>query len=207
MQNGRGTVLVSGIVVHETSLLCCRLWVVFYHSESESERAAVLLHPVRIFINPESEFKSSSKCWNWSRLCQCYSSLWRPPAFTSTQGDCKTCDNTTSEENKIKQLLENGYRWSLNIQYLYRKAGESYRDVLKKCEKRLEYPLIATRGDVINKHWLNISQTPAKASIGRVIFEDSLWCKTGVDHFWQTLEECTEMPFCCPLRAQFGQAL
>jgi NDP-sugar pyrophosphorylase family protein len=64
------------------------------------------------------------------------------------------------DDDKVQKVLGTGRRWSVNIHYIYKKHGQSYRSVLAQLGKKISFPIVAMRGDVVQKHWLQLEDGP-----------------------------------------------
>jgi NDP-sugar pyrophosphorylase family protein len=70
------------------------------------------------------------------------------------------------ENSSIKETLRSGLRWSIDIEYIFMAENEDYSTLMHRLGDSIQYPCIASRGDVIYKHWLNESQeTPLSGNV------------------------------------------
>lgn len=80
------------------------------------------------------------------------------------------------ENRRVRKALGAGLRWSIEIEYVYIASQQSYLELINQLGDNIQYPCIASRGDVIYKHWLNElqSQPLSKNIPASIIITDQL---------------------------------
>jgi hypothetical protein len=88
------------------------------------------------------------------------------PIIQHVVENCQSCNVDEifivldKDDDKVQNILGTGRRWSVKIHYLYKKGGQSYQSILAQLGNKISFPIVAMRGDVVQKHWLQLANGP-----------------------------------------------